>query len=96
MSEVEKIAAGLTKAQRDRLEAIYQLRAQGRTWMSRYGSLYLSCAKASSLKLVAAGLVEAEGREVASTGRMLSHGIGRLTPLGLAVRAHLQPKDPAR
>lgn len=88
--EAREVAGRLTKAQRDRLECLFQLRVHGKTWMSRYGSLYLSCAKASSLKLVAAGLVVQEGAEVATTGRVLSYGLGRLTGDGLLVRRILQ------
>lgn len=93
---IPEIARALTKAQRERLEALYQLRAHGKVWMSRHGSAYLSCAKASSLKLVELGLVEARGREVATTGRVMSHGIGWLTPLGLAVRQWILEQEAGR
>ncbi len=77
-AEVARVAASLTKAQVKRLVGIFELRARGLSWASRYGSLSIRTSRATTAVL----------RE-----RLLIYdGIGNaaLTDLGLAVVAHLQ------
>jgi hypothetical protein len=78
MSEVEKIAARLTKAQREAM-------LSARDLMSNHGGYPFFSVECQPGETWPQGIAQ-----------FLTLTSDRLTPLGLALRAHLQPKDPAR
>ena len=78
MTEAERIARGLTEAQRKRLDGVAELRALGLSWASRHGSLSIRTSRATTSALFALGLLADD------------YGECLLTPLGIAVRAVLE------